>query len=437
MSDDQKTWFGSVINLGAGLGGVLGGFPVDMFGKRTGMIVANTFLLVGYLMILLCKAPSFGHSNTQQMTQFYAARVLQGVGIGFVCCSVGNYQVEISTLPLRGAIGTCFQVGVVAGIFMVYFLGLWIRYESLSVIVLVVNAVGIVFAFTIPESPVWLLSKGRKEEAEAALKRLRSSDSQVTEILEKMESELNQDDVEESSESVIEKMSKAPRMKALMIGVGLMFVQQLSGINAVMFYASKILGTVWTDDDTVNQVAVGVQAMQFLLTIVAAPIVDKAGRKAMLTIASVGLVFCCMAMSSYYFWASTVPKGILILGFYGYVAFFSMGMGAVPWFIMGEIFHPEVKGISSAIATMCNWLLSFAITKTVDTFVKAFSTNSDPSDINGETPSGHGWLFVMYGSVCFLGVFFIRFVLPETKGKSYAVLEKELMGRNSYAEISK
>ena len=93
MTDDQKTWFGSVINLGACLGGVLGGFPVDKFGKKFGMILANAFLLIGYLLILLCKAPDAGKSNDHQMVQFYAARVLMGVGIGFICCSIGNYQV--------------------------------------------------------------------------------------------------------------------------------------------------------------------------------------------------------------------------------------------------------------------------------------------------------------------------------------------------------
>ncbi|KAJ9458816.1 Sugar transporter ERD6-like 6 [Diplonema papillatum] len=129
MNSDQQTWFGSVVNLGAAFGAILCGAPVDRFGKRFGMLAANICFGVGWGILLCCRAVRDDESNSGTMAVMYTARIICGFGIGFTCNSVGNYQTEISTLPLRGAIGNAFQVGVTVGLFTVYLLGLWLQYD--------------------------------------------------------------------------------------------------------------------------------------------------------------------------------------------------------------------------------------------------------------------------------------------------------------------
>ena len=203
-----------------------------------------------------------------------------------------------------------------------------------------------------------------------------------------------------------------------------MFVQQLTGINVVMFYTSKILGSVWTDTDTVMKVVTILQAVQCLITILSSPFMDRAGRKPLLIAASIGVVAGIALMNVHFFDHST-SSSLCVVGMFVYVGAFSFGMGAIPWFIMGELFHPEVKGLASSVATFVNWMLAFVVTKTVTSMQDAF----------GGGDIGQGWLFSLYGAICFCGIFFIHFVIPETKGKPYRVLEQELMGRMTYSDI--
>jgi len=255
--------------------------------------------------------------------------------------------------------------------------------------------------------------------------------------------------------------------KALMIGIGLMFVQQLSGINAVMFYCGTILQSVF-DPDTANKVAVGIQVMQCFITVVSAPLMDKAGRIPILLFAATGQCIAAMVLGAYYLTitcthpgnsphgggststsglsflsegseytlmdtvythemiaagaepvcTSDFPKIVAAIALYAYVGFFSCGMGAIPWFLMGEIFPAEVKGLASSVATAINWSLAFFITKTVGTL----------TDLFGGQPTGLGGVFVAYGCVCALGAVFVKLVIPETKGKSFEQIQREIGG---------
>ncbi|KAJ9461203.1 Facilitated trehalose transporter Tret1, partial [Diplonema papillatum] len=295
-------------------------------------------------------------------------------------------------------------------------------WRSLAIVCLSVNCLSFVSVLFLPESPVWLISKGRREDAHAALTKLRSADSNVEEAISMLEMSANQN-VEESAGW--SGLLIAPRSKALGIGIGLMVVQQLCGVNAVMFYASYILGIVWPDPATANKYAVGSQALQMVVTISAGQFMDKLGRKKMLTIAGTGLLICCALMNIYFF-DDSMSSTFVVIGFYGYVAAFAMGMGAIPWFIMGELFHPEVKGIASSIATFVNWMLSFMVTKTVQNMQTGF----------GGGNAGMGWVFTCYGAVCFLGLFYINLCVPETKGMSYEQLEQILLGKHKPQKAS-
>eukprot|EP01061_Rhynchopus_euleeides_P010670 TRINITY_DN2018_c0_g7_i1.p2 TRINITY_DN2018_c0_g7~~TRINITY_DN2018_c0_g7_i1.p2 ORF type:complete len:545 (+),score=228.52 TRINITY_DN2018_c0_g7_i1:62-1636(+) len=435
LNDDTRTWFGSVINLGAGVGAVFAGGPVDKFGKRNGIILANLLFVAGYVMILTTpKVVSHDYSsmsweeietadfsNSKQVAQLIMARIVLGFAIGLTCCCVGNYQTEIATLKLRGAFGTCFQIAITIGLVVVNAAGISLTWEPMCILAIAVSGAGAVLGFLLPESPAWLMSKGRDAEAELSLRKIRTEESDFPNLMSELRSHVKDDDV---SGGGIRDLFIRPRGRALMIGVGLMFVQQLTGINAVMFYASKILGLVWTDSDTVMKVVTVLQAAQCVTTILSAPLMDRAGRKPLLIGASVGLCVGVVVMNSYFFHADT-PKELAVVGIFIYVVSFACGMGAIPWFIMGELFHPEVKGLASSVATMTNWLLSFGITKSASKMQDGF----------GGGDIGQGWVFTLYGCVCFLGIFFVYFVIPETKGKSYRVLEQELMGRQTYSDI--
>jgi len=237
--------------------------------------------------------------------------------------------------------------------------------------------------------------------------------------------------------------------KALFIGVGLMFVQQLSGINAVMFYAGQIFSAVpGTSDSTANAYSTGMQGMQMMITIASAFFMDRFGRVKILLFAAGGQCLCALCLACYYLFASCerndphdldkvtqASLGVFpIISLYGYVLFFSCGMGAIPWFVMGEIFAPRVKGIASSIATAVNWLLSFVITFSVSSLSGAFKSMFEDA-LPDAIDSGMGGLFLAYGCVCFLGIFFILAYIPETKGLTITQVQAKLAGRSQSSEL--
>jgi len=460
FSTDFKSLFGSIINIGCLIGALSGGVFVDKFGKKIGMMSSMIIYCIGWLLIYMVPSPDTGtwngvSSDASNMgtieTMLIVARLLLGFAVGITCCSVSNYQTEICTLSLRGFIGTCFQLFVVVGLFTIYLIGSSLKWDTLCLLCLFTSAVGLVLTFFLCESPVWLLTKGRDEEATAALRRLRRCDvGSVEEMIAEMKDTIDDGADPNLKESVeggeaqeggfTMLITDSNSRKALIIGVGLMFAQQLSGINAVMFYAGQIFAAVpGTSDDTANTYSTGMQGMQVIVTLASAFFMDKLGRRALLLFAGVGQLLGAACLIVYYLGASctrdsdgnilTASMGVFpVISLYAYVFFFSCGMGAIPWFIMGEIFKPNVKGLASSIATAVNWLLSFAITETVDSFKDAFEDILKPSLPNAIN-TGMGGLFLLYGIICGLGVVFIFFFVPETKGLSAREVQHKLAGK--------
>ncbi|KAJ9469282.1 Facilitated trehalose transporter Tret1 [Diplonema papillatum] len=420
MGSEQITWFGSVINLGAGAMGIMAGFPVDKFGKKFGMVTGNLFYVVGWAMMLSVKSVSEDGTNDLNMLVMYVARIVIGCGIGFICCSTAPYQAEISTLKLKGIIGCCFQFGVVAGIFVVYALGLSLRWRSLSIVCLSLASLGTIGSFFLSESPAWLASKGRFDEAEVSLRRLRSQGSDIDGLMDALKASARKDGTQGGG---IAALLKPPRMKACFITVATMSIQQASGVNAVMFYASTILGIVWTDPVTANRYSVGAQALQLVMTGVTAPFMDRAGRRPLLLLSSCGMLVTSLTMCAYFF-NDNLPEALVVVGFYGYIASFAIGVGPIPWSMLGELNHPEVKGIVGSLTTGANWFISFGITKTIINMQDAF----------GGGLSGMGWVFVCYASVLSMGIVFFYLTVPETKGKSYAQVEAALLNGSGHIE---
>lgn len=451
MSTSFVTSFASLVNFGCLAGALIGGSFADKLGKKKAMFFGNLLGAVAWLLIALVPDPDVSgwngiKSSATNVGTIHAmlmtSRMLQGLGVGVICCCVNAYQVELSTLNLRGGVGAIFQLGIVIGIFLTYLVGAIIPFKMLAVIALSISVAGCIFTFFIPESPIWLLTKGRDREARAALVRVRDQsvgdlDDQLAKMKDIGGDESTPAGGASSSGGFGFLVSDKASRKALFIGVGLMVVQQFGGINAVMFYGGTIFQAITNNNvKLANTYATGAQALQLVVTGASVFFMDKAGRKPILLWAAAGQ-FLCSTMLGLYFFLDGVPATVAIVGFYGYILFFASGMGAIPWSIMAEIFDPKVKGLASSLATATNWFLSWVITFTVTDLQDGWATFFNKH--GHDNPNvGLAGVFFTYAFFSLFGCFFVYFIIPETKNKEIAQILQELRGetRSAYTQIN-
>ena len=453
LSDGMTTWFGSIINFGALLGAMAGGHICDSLGRKRTIIAALFFYLAGWLCCDLapCQdslqhttpgpdgrgwdkqglaasdeiaAMCLGCDNGAIVCLVLASRVLIGVAVGLVCTSVSAYQTEVSPTDIRGAVGSCFQLSIVAGLVSAYSLGVLFNWRILSRIMLGMGAAGLVLTPFAAESPVWLLHKNRWSQARKNLLWLRTDasaeacEAAVDAGVAAGMQAWSQEDAGTGKSGDL--MMPGAARSALVIGIGLMFAQQWSGINAVMFYCGIILESIFPEPRRANEYAIGIQVMQMAVTLVATFLTDRAGRKPLLCLAALGQAVASATLAAYFLSQKCtgergVGDGVIcepvmndkvaLLSLYGYVMAYACGMGSIPWFLMGELFPAPVKGLAMAVCTAVNWSLAFSVTKSV-TILR---------DVFGGGPHGMGCVFGCYGTMSLLTVVLVVRNVPETK----------------------
>jgi len=202
----------------------------------------------------------------------------------------------------------------------------------------------------------------------------------------------------------------------LTIGIVIMFVQQCSGINAVIFYSSDILRTAGIDNPNLGGLIV--MAVQVVMTLVSVLLMDRAGRRVLLLLSLAGMTICVSGMGAFEL-NHEKPTWLALAALIGYIVSFSLGLGAIPWLLMGEIIPSHVRALGSSVATMANWTLSFLVTETFSTLRNAL---------------GAAGTFFLFGGVCAFGFVFVAICVPETKGKTLQQIEA-LFGGTSDALI--
>lgn len=385
----------SMVLVGAMLGAIVGGSLADHFGRRLILMGCGSIFCAGVLVEI----------TSTSLPMLLTGRGLAGLAIGIASCVSTLYISEISPPAQRGKLLSFFQlavtVGIVCGIVVALVVGgqPWAWRALLGAGLLP----GLLLLFgmaAMPESPDWLLHKGRSDAAKSALSRLRSSEDLDAEW-QRMTAPAEASAPKTSGGF----MSPAVRL-ALVAGIGMALVQQITGINAVMYYAPSIFkaaGFSSAVDAIADDLLLAV--LLVVVTFIASRLVDRLGRRTLLLWGLGGMVVALLILGAAFAQLGRAPfvPWFILGGLLLYIAAFALGPGPCIWLVIAEIYPLDVRGPAMSIATLASWLANLFVSSTFPAFSRGV---------------GEANAFFLFCIVSALSWLFTWALLPETSGRT-------------------
>lgn len=398
LTEVQTELAASSLLIGCIFGAGAGGWSSDRFGRRRILMLSA----------LLFAASAVGAALPRTLAEFMAARFVGGLAIGVASLLAPLYIAELAPARNRGRLVALNQMAIVSGILLAYFVnwglsltgpGSW-RWMFASAAV--PSAVFFVALLFVPESPRWLTEMGRDAEALRVLTKVNGRAVAAT-VIEDIKAAIS------AEAGTLSELLQPGLRRALLLAVTLAILQQITGINTVLFYGSVIFKEQVGGQS--NSAAIGanviVGLVNFLATIVALWVIDRLGRRSLLMISSAVMALCQIALGAA-FLMHPPPAGLVLGIMLACVAAFAVGLGPGTWVLLSEIFPTRVRGRAMSIATVALWVACFALTMTFLTLVKLL------------TPTG---AFCLYGAMCALTFSIVWRQLPETKGRTLEEIE--------------
>lgn len=391
----------AAIPLGAVAGVALGAALVDRLGRRKTLILCAALFTIGFAASGL--APS--------MIVLVIARLSVGVAVGMSGVAAPMFLSEIAPDRSRGAIVATFQLMVGTGILASYLVDwqleaahAWRWMLGLGAIPAAVIFVGLL---RVPESPRWLAKHGLVDDARRVISQMQPALSQD----EAMAIALN---IQRSaaggrSRSPLSDLFSPKYRRFTVFAIAAFFLQALSGINAVLFYAPRIFSDAGLDQETVALAAtVGIGIVNLAVTVIALLLVDRIGRRPLFIIGFVGTTLG-MALATFSLWLGDAGAGLpTIAGLFIFVTFFAVSIGPLPWVYMSELFPVHLRGLGMALASGANWFINFLLLFLFPIAVQDF---------------GDVFTFATFTVFCVLGLVVGILFAPETKGVSLEAIE--------------
>lgn len=396
-------WAASSAIWGCIFGAMFAGYVSDRLGRKKVLIITAILFAVS----------SVGSAIPNDLATFIAARFIGGLGIGAASMLSPLYIAEIAPSDKRGRLVTLYQLAIVLGINLIYFVNMQIaglndetwnidvgwRYMIGSGVIPAI--LFFVLLFFVPESPRWLVKRGKFAEALDTLSRVNGSEK-AGYILEEIKTTLQQ-------ESGTFKELFAPGLRtAMVIGVMLGLFSQITGINAIIYYAPEILKRTGIGAGSAFLQTFIIGIVNTMFTFVALWLVDRAGRRKLLLGGTLGMIICLFGTGiCFYFGLLGGPW--LLLFILGYIACFASSLGPIPWIIMSEIFPTKTRGIAMSVVTLILWIGVVLVTQLTPVMLE---------NLGGAFTF---WLFMVNAIILLI---FSWLKIPETKNRTLEEIEK-------------
>lgn len=404
LGPTQEGIAGASAILGCIPGAMAAGFLSDRFGRRR----------VLFLSAILYAVSAAWSAVPRTFVEFLVARFIGGLGIGASSMACPVYLAELAPGKRRGRLGSLFQLGIVTGILVTLFINAWIQgrgdeawnvaqgWRWMLGAELAPAALLWGLLFFAPESPRWLIQAGRESEARAILEPMTGpseADAEITAV----RAVLGQE------EGRLSELFHARFRRPLVIAIALMAFSQFSGINAIMYYSTKIFTAAGVGVSDAFRASALVGLVNLAFTGVAIAFVDGAGRRALLMIGLGVQVVALGAVGSLFQGGATGWP--LLAAIVAFIAAFAMALGPIPWILCSEIFPTRVRGRAMSIATFTIWSSCYLVAQTFPML------NSHPS-------IGPARTFWIYAACSLAGFLFVLRAVPETKGRTLEEIER-------------
>jgi sugar porter (SP) family MFS transporter len=384
--------------IGTVIGSLVAGIPAQKHGRKKVL----SFIALLYLV------SAIGCASTSVWLLFVLFRMIGGLAVGASSVVGPMYISEIAPPRIRGKLTGSFQLMIVSGIFVAYLTNFlfvnmgdsgWRWMLGIMVIPAMLFAI---LLFFIPESPRWLVLKNRDAEAKAIF--TKTGEHDALRII-KEEHELSQRGIKES-------LFNGKYNRPIVYAVLLAMFNQLSGINAILYYAPRIFEMTGFTKDQAYLQPIYIGSANLIFTLLAMSVIDKFGRKKLLIVGSIGMIVF-LALTANAFNHNITGDRFVIFYLIGFIAFFAFSQGAVIWVFISEIFPNSVRSQGVSLGSFTHWVMAAIISWTFPVIVEG-------------NANGGFYSFVFYSCMMVISLIFIYKFMPETKGRSLEQIQKEL-----------
>ena len=383
----------SSVSIGAIIGALTNGLLIDKFGRKNILILSSIIFLLG----------TFFCSISQSINQLIISRIFTGCAVGIVSFAAPLYLSEISIKEKRGKIVSFYQIAITLGILFSYLINFSCsNFENNWRIMLFMGAIPafilLLGMFFQKDTPRWYILKNKTNEAKKTLKKFISPENINKEI-------------EEIKKTIVnDKINFNKKLlKPFVIGIGIMFCQIATGINIIIYYAPTIFKQIgFSSNQDALMVTIFIGIINFLMTFVAIIFVDKLGRKPLLFIGLSGMLFSLLILAFAFISDFHLIKYLAIIACGIYIISFSMSLGPIALLLISEIFPLKFRGQAMSIAIVSNFIFNFIVTGLFPIALNHF---------------GGFVTFLAFALTCVLSLFFVYFLVPETKGLSLEEIE--------------